>query len=95
VERLLGRAVRGIDGTVAGRLEEFRATREGDAWVITEFDIGRAALLERLAVRHVPWLLPGHRPAGYRVRWDQLDLSDPDHPRLTVPLEEIRTIRRR
>jgi hypothetical protein len=94
VERLLGRSVQRVDGTVAGRLEECRATREGEAWVVTEFDIGRAALLERLAVRHFGWL-PGMGAAGYRARWDQIDLSDPDHPRLTVPLEELRYIRRR
>jgi hypothetical protein len=28
----------------------------------------------------------------YRVRWDQLDLSDREHPRLTCPLEELEPI---
>jgi hypothetical protein len=95
VEQLLGRKVRDDTGRVVGRLEEFRATRNGDAWEVTEFDLGRAALLERLAVRHFSWLLSSHRPAGYRARWDQLDLTDPDHPRLTVPLDEVKTLRRR
>jgi hypothetical protein len=95
LEQLLGRKVRDGNGTVIGRLEEFRATRNGDAWEVTEFDLGRTALLERLAIRHFGWLVPGHRTAGYRAKWDQIDLSDPDHPRLTVPLEELKTIRRR
>ena len=94
VEQLLGRKVRDSNGAVVGRLEEFRATRNGDAWEVTEFDLGRTALLERLAIRHFGWMV-GKRPAGYRARWDQIDISDPEHPRLTVPLEELSTIRRR
>jgi hypothetical protein len=94
LELLLGRRVVDGDGHVVGRLEEFRATREDDAWVVTEFEIGRAALLERLAIRNFGWV-PGKGPAGYRARWDQIDLRDPDHPRLTVPIEELKPIRRR
>ena len=94
VELLVGRRVYDADRRVVGRLEEFRATREGDAWVVAEFDIGRAALLERLAIRHLGWL-QGGKPAGYRARCDQIDLSDPDRPRLTVPIEELKTLRRR
>ncbi len=93
LEQLLGRKVRDPKGRVIGRLEEFRATRNGDAWEVTEFDLGRTALLERLAVRHFGWL-PGKRPAGYRATWDQIDLTDPDHPRLTVPVEDLKPIRR-
>src|SRR5689334_23167256 len=95
VEQLLGRKVTDAAGVVVGRLEEFRARRNGDAWEVTEFDLGRTALLERLAVRHFSWLVPGDRPAGYRARWDQIDLSDPDHPRLTVTIDELDAIRRR
>jgi hypothetical protein len=94
VEQLLGRRVRDAAGQVVGRLEEFRARRNGDAWEVTEFDLGRTALLERLAIRHFGWV-PGKRPAGYRARWDQIDISDPAHPRLTVPVEELSVIRRR
>jgi hypothetical protein len=94
VEQLLGRRVRDAAGTVVGRLEELRARRNGDAWEVTEFDLGRTALLERLAIRHFGWV-PGNRPAGYRARWDQIDISDPAHPRLTVPLEELSVMRRR
>jgi hypothetical protein len=35
--------------------------------------------------------VPG-RVHGYRVRWDQLDLSDQEHPRLTCPVEELERI---
>jgi hypothetical protein len=94
VEQLLGRKVRDRDGHVVGRLEEFRATRHGDAWEVSEFDLGPTALLERLAIRHFGWV-SRKRPAGYRARWDQIDLSDPEQPRLTVAVEELRAIRRR
>ncbi len=93
VEQLLGRKVRDPNGAVIGRLEEFRATRDGDTWEVTEFDLGREALLERLAIRHFGWV-PGKRPAGYRARWDQIDISDAEHPRLTVPVDELAAIRR-
>jgi hypothetical protein len=88
LERMLGRRVRSQDGRVIGRLEEFRAEREHDYYVVTEFHIGPTALVERLAVRHFGLTVPG-RAHGYRVRWDQLDLEDPEHPRLTCPVEEL------
>ena len=87
-ELLLGRKVRSIHGHVVGRIEEMRAEREHDYWVVTEFHVGPTALIERLAVRHFGITLPG-RAHGYRVRWNQLDLSNPRHPRLTCHLEEL------
>jgi hypothetical protein len=88
VELLLGRKVHAPDGRAVGRIEEMRAERENDYYVITEFHVGPIALIERLAVRHFGLTLPG-RVRGYRVRWDQLDLSDADHPRLTCAVEEL------
>jgi hypothetical protein len=87
-ELLLGRRVRSMDGRVIGRIEEMRAEREQDHWVVTEFHIGPDALVERLAVRHFGLTLPG-RVHGYRVRWDQIDLDDPERPRVTCALEEL------
>ena len=88
VELLLGRRVRALDDTVIGRIEEMRAEREDDYYVVTEFHVGPTALIERLAVRHFGLTLPG-RVHGYRVRWDQLDLEDEDTPRLTCPVGEL------
>jgi len=87
-ELLLGRRVHSIDGKVVGRIEEMRAEREHDYWVVTEFHIGPDALIERLAVRHFGFTLSG-RAHGYRVKWDQLDLSDPDDARLTCDVNEL------
>jgi hypothetical protein len=91
VELLLGRRVRALDGPVVGRIEELRAEREHDYYVVTEFHLGPSALIEALAVRHLGFTWPG-RIHGYRVRWDQLDLSDQEHPRLTCPVEELERI---
>jgi hypothetical protein len=88
---LLGTKVRSLDGATVGRIEELRAEREHSYWVVTEFHLGPTALIERLAVRHLGWTLPG-RVHGYRVRWDQIDLTDPDHPRLTCATDDLEHI---
>jgi hypothetical protein len=88
VELLIGRRVHALDGSAIGRIEEMRAEREHDYYVVTEFHVGPTALVERLAVRHFGVTLPG-RLHGYRVRWDQIDLEDADHPRLTCAIDEL------
>jgi hypothetical protein len=90
LDRLLGRRVLAANNQPVGRLEECRADRRGSGYAITEFVIGVAGLFERLGVGAK--LLFGRRGGGYIARWDQLDLSDPDHPRLTCAVEELRTL---
>jgi hypothetical protein len=89
LDRLLGRRVFTRNNQSVGRIEEFRVERKGSAWVITEYVIGMAGLLERLDLG-MSLLLFGRRRHGYVARWDQLDLSDPDRPRLTCPTDELR-----
>jgi hypothetical protein len=91
VELLLSRRVVDLHGRVVGRIYEMRAEKEGDHSVVTEIDLGPAALLERLAVHHfgVSWR---GRPLGYRVRWDQIDLEDQRHPRLLCERSELQAI---
>ena len=91
VELLLGQKVHAPDGRVVGRIEEMRAERENDYWVVTEFHLGPTAVIERLAVRHFGLTLPG-RAHGYRVRWDQIDFTDARHARLTCAIEELERI---
>jgi hypothetical protein len=88
VEDLVGRRILAPDGSVAGRIEEMRAVREEDHFVIADFRIGPRALLERMAIRHFGWAVP-RRFQGYRVRWDQLDLTDVHQPRLVCELSEL------
>jgi sporulation protein YlmC with PRC-barrel domain len=87
VERLLGFRVRDADGRVLGRLEDFRVEIVDGEAVVTEFHIGSAAFVERITgfvsqlplIEHLPFELK-----EYRVRWQDVDLSDPRHPRVRV-----------
>jgi hypothetical protein len=89
LDRLIGREVHTAGKRRVGRLEEFRAVRRGNRWIVTEYVIGAAGLTERLGLG-ARQILGLKQPGGYVARWDQLDLSNPDHLRLTCPLEELR-----
>jgi sporulation protein YlmC with PRC-barrel domain len=90
LDRLLGRPVLGVDGRRIGRLEEVRAEKRGNGYVVTGYVIGAAGLLERLGLG--ARLLFGSGRTGYVAAWDEVDLRDPDHPRLTCPVEELRAV---
>lgn len=92
LEELLGRRVRDGGGDTVGRLEEFRARREGEHWVVTEFDIGPTALLGRLAARHLGVTWPG-RTGGYRATWEQINFDDPERPTLNCPVDQLKKLR--
>jgi hypothetical protein len=93
VEELLSRRVRALNGRVIGRIEEMLAEPRGKDVVVLQYLLGPAALLERLSmhVSRLPvlrWLAgkPAHR---YIVRWQQMDLSDAERPRLRCSVEEL------
>ena len=89
LDRLLGRQVYTANNHRLGRLEEFRAERRGSGWVITEYVIGAAGTFERLGLG--ARLILGLEPAGgYIVRWDQLELGDPQRLRINCPVNELR-----
>ena len=88
LDRLLGRRVFGRNNQSIGRIEEFHADKRGTGCIVTEYVIGSAGLLERLGVG-VTLILGRARRGGYVARWDQVDVSDPDRPRLTCPAEEL------
>ena len=79
--------VLGRNGQRMGRIEEFHAERRGAACVIVGFAIGVAGLLERMNLGVT--MILGLRGGGYVARWDQIDLSDPDRPRLTCAVDEL------
>lgn len=89
LDRLLGREVLTANNRRLGRIEEFHADRQGSSWVITEFVIGSAGLMERLGLG-VRLILGVEPAAGYVARWDQIDLKDPERPRLTCSVSELR-----
>jgi hypothetical protein len=88
LDRLIGRPVLTANNRRLGRLEDCRAERRGTVWVVTEWVIGPAGVLERLTLG--ARLLLGARRRAYIARWDQLDLSNPERPRLTCVVDALR-----
>lgn len=99
LELLLGRNVVDQSGKPIGRIEEVRAEQQGDEWVIYEYLIGTAALLERLSawtvglgILHLLGARKIH--GGYKIPWENLDLTDPEHPRLRCTLQQLQPLSR-
>ncbi len=97
LESLLNRAVRDRDGRRIGPLEEATVEDRDGRCVLVEYRVGTYALLQRLAgssisraLLHAFGLARTH--GAYRVRWDQLDLSDPSSPRLRCPVSALEII---
>jgi sporulation protein YlmC with PRC-barrel domain len=94
VELLIGRRVADANGEVVGRLEEIVADYVDDEYVVREFHVGAYAALERLGTgmlgRSLLRLIGGDRIyTGYIVPWRQMDLSDPEHPRVMVARADL------
>jgi sporulation protein YlmC with PRC-barrel domain len=98
VELLLGEKVLAMNGSSIGRLEEIRTEVNRGHFYVTEFLVGSYAFLERFAAWGIGRALLGvfgvRRKEGYRVRWDQLDLSDPQRPKLMCEVDELLPLRR-
>ena len=90
LDDLLGRMVVAANNRPVGRLEEFHCEQRGDYFDIVEFVIGAAGLLDRLNVG--VRTLFGKSSAGKVARWDQLDISDPRHPRLTCSAGDLQDL---
>jgi hypothetical protein len=88
LDRLVGRQVYTANNRRLGRLHEFRAERRGADWIVTEYVIGAAGLGERLGLG-IRLILGFKQPGGYVARWDQLDLSNPERPRLTCSTQDL------
>jgi sporulation protein YlmC with PRC-barrel domain len=92
VELLLGEKVFAMNGLPIGRLEEIRTEINKGHFFVSEFLVGKYAVLERLAAWRIGRQLLrvfGKRKEGYRIRWDQIDLTDPEHPRVLCDVEEL------
>jgi hypothetical protein len=95
LELLLGRRVRAINNTPMGRIEEIYAEPRKGECSVEEYLIGGYALLDRLSAWSVflPLLhLLGASKSGkrYRVKWDQLDLTDVEKPRLKCSVSDLK-----
>jgi len=96
LELLIGKRVFALNGRPLGRLEEVRAelNNRGDCFV-SEFLVGSYAVLERLSLWRIGRAILRTvrvRKHGYRVHWEQLDLSDPQRPQLRCEVEELMTM---
>jgi hypothetical protein len=93
IELLLSRRVLGLNGRSVGRLEEIRAEERDGELVLADYLLGRYGALERLSAWRIGRaILRGlglGGKGGYRVRWDQLDVSDPNAPRLRCSVDEL------
>ena len=90
LDQLLGRPVVAGNNRPIGRLEECHCEQDGDTIHIVEFAIGTAGLMERLSVGMKA--LFGIRAGGKVARWDQIDISNPEFPRLTCSVDELRDL---
>ena len=92
VELLLGEKVFALNGLVIGRLEEIRTEINKGHFFVSEFLVGKYVLFERLAAWRIGRSLLrvlGKRQEGYRIRWNQIDLTDPEHPRVLCDVDEL------
>jgi len=96
LELLLGKRVFALNGQPVGRLEEVRAQlNERGYCFVTEFLIGSYGALERLSVWRMGRAILrtlNVKHEGYRVHWEQLDLSDPQRPQLKCEVDELATL---
>ena|SRR5919112_4639631 len=90
LDELLGRVVVAGNNRPIGRVEEFHAEQRGDYFHIVEFVIGSAGLMDRLNVGVRAMF--GKAGSGKTARADQLDITDPTHPRLTCSVEDLRDL---
>lgn len=97
LELLLGKPVLDSTGKKVGRIEEVVAQQQAGEWIVEEYLIGYAAILERLSAWTIGLTILQRLGArkihgGYRVPWDKLDLSNPDRPRLFCTLDELKQL---
>jgi len=90
LDRIIGREVLAGNNQTIGRLEECRATTTAQGLSVLEYVIGVAGLFERMGVGIK--LLFGRAAGGYIATWEQIDLSEPESPRLTCDIGELRKL---
>ena len=98
LHHLVGRTVLDVNGEHVGRIHELCAEIElhehGNEYVVREFHLGVLGLMEQLLgarlAQMVARTLRRRADEPLVVSWDQMDLADPLHPRLTVPKTSLR-----
>ena len=92
LEDLVGRVVLDVDGERLGRIEELRAEWRDRECVVLEYHVGAHAAFERLGGGRFWSSLLRVCGAGGTVQvvpWQQMDIRDLLHPRLTCRKGEL------
>jgi sporulation protein YlmC with PRC-barrel domain len=93
LELLLGKQVYALNGRPIGRLEEVCVQLQEGVATVNEFEVGTYALFDRLSAwqigRSILGLFGSLSKSGYSVKWNQLDLSDPERLKLTCSVNEL------
>jgi len=97
VELLLNTKVCDVDGKEVGRIEELHIRRDDKSCLVEAYLIGASALIERMSawtlVRPIQRSLHSRNLySAYRVPWQDMDLSDPLHPRLRIAKRDLRNV---
>jgi hypothetical protein len=68
--------------------------QDEQACLVEAYLVGTSALIDRLSawslVRPIDKALRGRVISVYEVPWDEMDLTDPEHPKLRIPKSELR-----
>lgn len=88
VELLSGRKIVDRNGKKVGRIEEILAEyRGGRELIVHEVHVGRRGFAERFSLGLFGARIRDKSPA--KLRWEDLDFTDPERPRLKVSIEEL------
>jgi sporulation protein YlmC with PRC-barrel domain len=95
VQLLVGTKVHDVDGRKVGRIEEIRVARNDKALLVEAYLIGVSALIERLSARTLVrpigrFLRARHIYSVYEVPWQEMDVTDPKRPVLTIAQRDMR-----
>lgn len=94
LELLHGRRVVDSEGAVAGRIHSVKAERVGEECLVREYLLGPAALMHRFGFSAAALVGLPMRSEPLRVPWEQLDLADPERPRLRCTVAELKRLTR-
>ena len=94
IERVVGKKVYDVDGKVAGRLEEVHADWRGDECVVTFYTLASKRKSRSLTLSHILTFIlrqmgAQKARASVMATWDQMDLSDPERPRVRCRAEDL------
>ncbi|MFN2603121.1 MAG: PRC-barrel domain-containing protein [Gemmatimonadaceae bacterium] len=93
--KLIGRKILDSEGKKVGRIHEISVERGEQSCPVEAYYIGGRAMLLRIASWALPFRfsnpLQSKLSRPLRISWEQMDLSDPEHPRTTVPKDALGT----